>query len=58
MKFALAALLAFSVGALVTGCDSSKNESYTGVPKDGRACEEAYVKPANVAACVRAESQH
>lgn len=56
MKFVFAAI---AVGALLVGCgDGSKNESYNGVPKNGQACEDAYKKPANVAACVRAESQH
>ena len=52
-------IAAVAVGFLIVGCgDGSKNESYTGVPKNGQSCEQAYKKPANVAACVRAESQH
>lgn len=57
--------MAFAVAlasAGIVGCgektDSIGNERYEGVPKNGKSCEQFYQKPANVAQCVRQESQH
>ena len=56
MKVALASLFAV---LLLAGCGKgSDNESYTGVPKDGRTCAQAYKLPANVAKCTQADSRH
>jgi hypothetical protein len=54
---ALAVALA-SVG--LAGCGEKTDiasEKYAGVPTS-KSCEEAYRKPANVAICVRQQSQH
>lgn len=54
-----ATLVAMFAVLLLAGCgEGSDNESYTGVPKDGRSCVEAYKKPANVAQCTQAASRH
>lgn len=56
MKGIFAVLL---VALALIGCDKdSSNESYTGVPTDGRSCKEAYKLEANVVKCTNAESRH
>ena len=56
----LSLALAVAVGALaLTACDNpGKNESYTGVPKNGQSCKEFYQSPANQVKCTNAEGRH
>lgn len=56
MKIVL--LMLVVVGVLVGCGEGSDNESYTGVPKDGQTCVEAYKLPVNVGKCVQAEGRH
>ncbi|MNL54436.1 hypothetical protein D3C87_1777680 [compost metagenome] len=51
-------IVAFA-SVLLVGCGKGgDNEPYTGVPKDGRACMEAYKLPVNVGKCVQQEGRH
>lgn len=60
MKRILFSGLALALATTVlVGCDSAgKNESYTGVPKNGQSCKEFYQLPANQVKCTNAEGRH
>lgn len=54
-----AILVAMTAALLLIGCgEGSNNESYNGVPKDGKSCADTYKLPANVDKCVQAEGRH
>lgn len=57
---AVSLALAVALGSVaLVGCDSAgKNESYTGVPKNGQTCKEFYQVPANQVKCTNADSRH